>query len=122
MFNFPYISREAAEALETTLTEQLENKQTNSKYYVFLVWGIGGVGKTTLTHKLAEDRQYLADFSMVSFGRTAGIGNSIKLMNVLDKQLSENKLLGVKSFYRDPFKELDQKYWDTIHELSTTQS
>ncbi|MGK7883070.1 MAG: tetratricopeptide repeat protein [Crocosphaera sp.] len=122
MFNFPYISREAAEALETTLTEQLENKQTNSKYYVFLVWGIGGVGKTTLTKKLAEDRQYLADFSMVSFGRTAGIGNSIKLMNVLYEQLPENKFLGVKSFSSDPFKELYQKYWDTINELETTPS
>ncbi|MDJ0582182.1 tetratricopeptide repeat protein [Crocosphaera sp.] len=122
MFNFPYISREAAEALETTLTEQLENKQTNSKYYVFLVWGIGGVGKTTLTQKLAEYQQYLADFSMVSFGITAGIGNSIKLMNVLYNQLPENNFLGVKSFSSDPFKELYQKYWDTINELETTPS
>ncbi len=122
MFNFPYISREAAEALQTTFIEQLENKQTNSQYYVFLVWGIGGVGKTTLTKKLAEDQQHLADFTMVSFGRTAGIGNNIKLMSVLYKQLPDNKFLGVKSFSSDPFKELYQKYWDTINELETTPS
>ena len=52
MSNRLYISRETAEELQTTLTQQLENKQTNSQYYVFLVWGIGGVGKTTLTEKL----------------------------------------------------------------------
>ena len=122
MSNRLYISRETAEELQTTLTQQLENKQTNSQYYVFLVWGIGGVGKTTLTEKLKEDQQYLADFSMVSFGRTAGIGNSIKLMDVLYKQLPDNDFLGVTSFSSDPFKELYQKYWDTIHELEKTPS
>ncbi|MEL4896398.1 hypothetical protein [Crocosphaera sp. Alani8] len=122
MFNFPYIPREAAEALQTKLTKQLENKQTNSQYYVFLVWGIGGVGKTTLTKKLAEDQKDIADFTMVSFGRTAGIGNSIKLMDVLYKQLPDNKFLGIKSFPSDPFKKLYQKYWDTIHELEITSS
>ncbi|WP_232826391.1 tetratricopeptide repeat protein [Cyanothece sp. BG0011] len=122
MFNFPYISREEAEALETTLIEQLNNSETNSKYYVFQVWGIGGVGKTTLTKKIAEDYNNIADFTIVSFGRTADIDNSIKLINVLYEQLPNNTFLSNKLFSNDPFKELYQKYWDTINELEKTPS
>ncbi len=121
-FPFPYISREAAEALETTFSEQLKNSDTTSKYYVFQLWGIGGVGKTTLTQKLARDYKNWADFTIVSFGRTAGIENSIKLLDVLYKQLPANTFLGVRPFSSDPFKELYQKYWDTINELKTIPS
>ena len=122
MFKFPYISREAAEALETTLIEQLNNSDTQRKYYLFQVWGIGGVGKTTLTQKLAEDYNNIADFTMVSFGRTAGIENSIKLMNVLSENLPNNTFFPNKLFSNNPFKELYQKYWDTINELETIPS
>ncbi|MGB5596792.1 MAG: hypothetical protein WBM32_06190 [Crocosphaera sp.] len=122
MFNFPYISREAAEELEAAFVGQLHDKdsQTQPRYSVFQVWGIGGVGKTILTKKLAEDHKSQADFTAVSFGITADIDNSINLINMLYKQLLNNNVFGIKLFSKDPFQELYQQYWDTINELENT--
>jgi adenylate kinase len=47
---------------------------------VFHVWGIGGVGKSTLTDKLREQHATQADFAAVSFGMTEGIDDPIALM------------------------------------------
>ncbi|MEA5535128.1 tetratricopeptide repeat protein [Crocosphaera sp. XPORK-15E] len=117
MSNVPYVSRDSAVALEAAFVERLDN---NHDGFVFHVWGMGGVGKTRLTRKLKEDYQNQADFLEVSFGFTPDIDNSIKLMDILYKQLPNDNILQRNLLQKDPFKQLYQQYWDTINELKNT--
>jgi signal recognition particle GTPase len=77
MSPFPYISRQSAENLETAFAKALENPATNP--IVFHVWGIGGVGKTTLTGKLKENYSKKADFVEISFGMTPDADGATKI-------------------------------------------
>jgi tetratricopeptide (TPR) repeat protein len=123
-----YISRPSAEQLETQFTQTLEKE--SSLYLIFHVWGVGGVGKSTLTNKLAKDHAQQADFLRISFGETEQIGNPIEVMKKfydflpdieqVKAPLLQRDLLKGNILKADPFLSLYQKYWDTINELKNT--
>ena len=123
-----YISRPSAEQLESQFAQAF--KKESSSYLIFHVWGVGGVGKSTLTNKLAHDHAQQADFLKISFGETEQIGNPIEVMKKfydflpdiekLKAPLHQRDLLQGNILKADPFLCLYQKYWDTIHELQST--
>ena len=123
-----YISRPSAEQLESHFAQALEKE--SSSYLIFHVWGVGGVGKSTLTNKLAEDHAQQADFLKISFGETEQIGNPIEVMKRFYDFLPDIEQVKAPLFQRDllkgnilkadPFLSLYQKYWDTINELKST--
>ena len=84
MTEFPYISREQAENFLNEFAMALENPK--SYPLLFHVWGIGGVGKSTLLDKLQEKHPE-ASFARVYFGRTTGIETPLKLIARLYNQL-----------------------------------
>ncbi|HEY9880005.1 MAG TPA: hypothetical protein V6D29_16240, partial [Leptolyngbyaceae cyanobacterium] len=108
----PYVSRPEAEALLDALAEALKSPQTSPT--VFQVWGIGGVGKTTLARKVKELHQSTAHVADVVFGRTEGIEEPIPLMRKLYEQLAPHD-----SWSRDPFWEKYDLYFETVHQLNT---
>lgn len=127
-----YISRQPAEEFESAFAQKLTKPQESP--FVFHVWGIGGVGKTTLTNKLKRDYTTQAYFIEFSFEVTAGIDNVggsekiTKFIDVLYQQLPNQqlpkpsilkKVLFQSDLFSDPFEKLYQKYWDTIHRLKT---
>ena len=123
-----YISRPSAEQLESHFAQALEKE--SSSYLIFHVWGVGGVGKSTLTNKLAKDHAQQADFLRISFGETEQVGNPIEVMKrfydflpdieQVKAPLLQRDLLKGNILKADPFLSLYQKYWDTINELKST--
>ena len=80
----------------------------------FTFWGIGGVGKSTLTRKVKEAQEDSTKIAEVSFGLTEGIDEPIPLMAKLYEQIV------VKDAWRhDPFWEKYDLYFETIHQLKT---
>jgi tetratricopeptide (TPR) repeat protein len=117
MSPFPYISRQSAENLETAFAKALENPATNP--IVFHVWGIGGVGKTTLTGKLKENYSKKADFVEISFGMTPDVDNPLKIMDKFYNQLPDIPFWNRDLLKSDPFLSLYQQYKDTVNKLET---
>ncbi|MFM7438265.1 MAG: hypothetical protein ACKO2V_06610, partial [Snowella sp.] len=113
-----YISRPSAEQLESQFSQAFEND--SSLYLIFHVWGVGGVGKSTLTNKLAKDHAQKADFLRISFGETEQISNPIEVMKKFYDFLPKIPLHQRDLLQTDPFLSLYQKYWDTINELKNT--
>jgi hypothetical protein len=123
-----YISRPSAEQLESQFAQTLEKE--SSSHLIFHVWGVGGVGKSTLTNKLAKDHAQQADFLRISFGETEQISNPIEVMKRFYDFLPDIEQVKAPLFQRDllkgnilkadPFLSLYQKYWDTINELKST--
>jgi signal recognition particle GTPase len=103
-FNFPYISRKPAEDIENALSQGLETP--NASPVAFHVWGVGGVGKTTLRGKLKEDYTNKADFTEISFGETQNIANPIEILHTFYENLPPIPLLQKDIINKDPFKEL----------------
>ncbi|NET60552.1 MAG: hypothetical protein F6K47_31775 [Symploca sp. SIO2E6] len=64
-----YIWRQAAENFLAEFAKALH--QPESQPLLFQVWGIGGVGKSTLLRKLQEIHQQQVDLAEVSFGFTS---------------------------------------------------
>ena len=108
----PYVSRPEAEAFLAALADAIKAPQANP--VVFHVWGIGGVGKSTLTRKVQETYQGKAKIAAVSFGLTEGIDEPIPLMAKLYAQLAVKD-----AWNRDPFWEKYDLYFETIHQLNT---
>jgi len=73
-----YISRQQADDFLAEFGNTLNSP--TSKRLLFHVYGMGGVGKSTLLNKLQEIYQQQADFAKVSYGFTEGIGTPLKLM------------------------------------------
>jgi predicted alpha/beta-fold hydrolase len=91
MTNQPiYISRQQAETFLAEFAKALN--QPSSQPLLFHVYGIGGVGKSTLLRKLREIYQQQVDFAAASFGFTVGIETSLKLMATLYEQLPQPSL------------------------------
>ncbi|MEO0533154.1 MAG: hypothetical protein AAF215_04735 [Cyanobacteria bacterium P01_A01_bin.123] len=67
----PYVSRPEAEEFLAALDIALKSPADNP--VVFHVWGIGEVGKSTLTRKVKAAHQDTAKIAEVSFGLTEGI-------------------------------------------------
>ncbi|MCG8365880.1 MAG: hypothetical protein MJA27_21420, partial [Pseudanabaenales cyanobacterium] len=107
-----YITRSEAKDFLAAFANALENPAESQM--VFHIWGIGGVGKTTLTHKLREAHQNNAAMAKVIFGRTENIEGPIPLMAKLYEQIAP-----YDSWNRDPFWERYNLYSDTILTLET---
>ncbi len=112
MPQLPYVSRPEAEAFLTALEAAL--KAPAEHPVVFHVYGIGGVGKSTLTRKVQEVHQNKAKVAAVSFGLTEGIEQPIPLMAKLYGQL-----VGKDAWNRDPFWDEYDLYFETVHQLET---
>ncbi len=125
MTNQPiYISRQPAENLLTEFARALH--QPELQPLLFQVWGMGGVGKSTLLKKLQDIHQHQADIAEVSFGYTTDIETPIKLMATLYEQLPKPDippLLGrnVRELMppADPFTSIYEQYQQTIGALQT---
>ncbi|MFQ4138812.1 tetratricopeptide repeat protein [Nodosilinea sp. PGN35] len=124
----PYISRPEAETFLAALGNAIEKPQHSP--VVFHLWGIGGVGKSTLLRQVAATFPQAAipllpNGAPVSFGQTEGIANPADLMKKLHGLL-ESQFLDPSWFGRairpqpDPFAERYTQYFDAIHQLNTT--
>ena len=124
MLQQPYVSRPEAEdflkELQAALTTPVESP------VLFHVWGIGGVGKSTLLKKIVQDFTtaaipLVAD-SPIAFGFTEGIDTPVDLMQKLHGLL-KNQFLNPSFFgrgfanQRDPFLDRYTQYFDAIHQL-----
>jgi len=115
--NSPYISRPNAEALLAALEESFQSPETAQ--LVFHVWGIGGVGKSTLTQKASEaHRERSGCIASVSFGFTEGVDDPMGLMKTLYAQLVPPD----RGWSGDPFWDLYERYWETMERLRTQVS
>jgi GTPase SAR1 family protein len=122
----PYISRPEAEEFIAILRKAF-SKPSESPV-VFHIWGIGGVGKSTLLRQIAKD---LSDTALplvgqmpISFGDTEGIEESIALMCKFHRLLQPQFLnLGLWSRglgqRKDTFLNLYTQYFDAIYKLKT---
>lgn len=108
----PYVSRPEAEDFLAALDAALKSPKDSPT--VFNAWGIGGVGKSTLTRKAKEIYEGTAKIAEVSFGLTEGINEPIPLMAKLYEQIAVKD-----SWSRDPFWEKYELYFETAHQLST---
>ncbi|PSB64117.1 hypothetical protein C7B61_12615, partial [filamentous cyanobacterium CCP1] len=111
----PYISRPQAEKFLQALLFALEQPSQNP--VVFHVWGVGGVGKSTLTRKLKTAHESTAQMAEVSFGLTEGIGEPIRLMAKLYEQIVP-KERWQNNWDDDPFWAEHELYWDTVYRLN----
>ena len=81
---------------------------------MFYIWGIGGVGKSTLKRRLGETYGQQAVFTEVSFGLTEGINTPIELMVKLHEQLPP-----LAFWKKDPFQALYDEYQQIANKLQT---
>ena len=119
-----YISRQQAENFLAEFAQALN--QPESQPLLFQVWGIGGVGKSTLLKKLQGIHQQQADIAEVSFGFTMDIERPLKLMATLYEQFPKPDIPPLlKRNMRelmppaDPFTSLYEQYQRTIGALQT---
>ncbi|MFG6094093.1 tetratricopeptide repeat protein [Leptothoe sp. ISB3NOV94-8A] len=108
----PYVSRSEAEEFLAAIAKALANPTTSPT--VFHIYGIGGVGKTTLLSTIQDSQQHTANLGQVSFGRTEGIDQPIPLMAKLYEQIAPHD-----AWSSDPFWERYDLYFETIHTLET---
>ncbi|MEM9543580.1 MAG: tetratricopeptide repeat protein, partial [Cyanobacteria bacterium P01_E01_bin.42] len=117
-----YISRKSAEELQAALTSALNDPENSAT--LFQIWGVGGVGKTTLTEKLIRECGKLADFAAESFnfismGLDVEISDPISLMNRFYQQLEPKFWQKDLLRRKDPFLSLYKQYYQTIHHLES---
>jgi tetratricopeptide (TPR) repeat protein len=79
-----YIERKAAKKLREDFAAALQ--QPNQHPFLFNLYGIGGVGKTTLLGRLQKVYGSEADFIEVCFSKTPGLETPLKLMRRLHQQ------------------------------------
>ena len=113
----PYISRQAAEDLQNSFAKALA--EPASYPVMFYIWGIGGVGKSTLKRRLGETYRQQADFTEVSFGLTEGINTPIELMAKLHAQLPPLAFWQRDLLAKDPFQALYDEYQQIANQLQT---
>ena len=106
----PYIERPVATEFLATLKNSL--KSPNLSPLVLHVWGVGGVGKSTLSRR-AEAANPQAASACVEFERTEGATEPIGVMKAMHQQLKP------KFSEQDPFGKSYGEYFDAIHKLKT---
>ncbi len=122
----PYVSRPEAEEFLEALGKALKAPAENP--VVFHVWGIGGIGKSTLLGKVIEEfpnaAYPLVGDQPIKFGQTEEIENPANLMRKLHSLL-QPKFLDPSFFGQslrkkpDLFLERYTQYSDAINELQT---
>jgi len=120
----PYISRLQTEEFLLKAAQAVQQPATHP--VVLQIYGIGGVGKSTLLARLKENQKQ-TQVVKVSFGETEEIDDPIQLMKKLhgdlEKQYPTPK--GLRKDVRDiltkpdPFSKLYEQFWDTSHQLQT---
>jgi tetratricopeptide (TPR) repeat protein len=110
-----YIERDEAKKLLECFAIAL--KQPYEQPLLFNIYGIGGVGKTTLLRRLKDTYVGEADFLEICFAKTSGIETPLKLMRKLHQQAVE--LLGIQTI-SDTFTQQGQQFEKTLFELSQT--
>ncbi|HEY9647667.1 MAG TPA: hypothetical protein V6C88_14925, partial [Chroococcidiopsis sp.] len=108
----PYISRphveELLEALALALTQPAQQP------VVFHAWGIGGVGKSTLTRNVSDRHRGSAHIATVSFGLTENVDDPLALMVNLYSQIVQPD-----GWNSDPFHDRYDLYRETLSKLET---
>ncbi|WP_225902937.1 tetratricopeptide repeat protein [Pseudanabaena yagii] len=115
--SIPYISRQSAEDLQNSFVRALAEPAAYP--VMFYIWGIGGVGKSTLKRRLVDTHCQQADFTEVSFGLTEGINTPIELMAKLHSQLPPLAFWQRDLLAKDPFQTLYDEYQQTANQLQT---
>ena len=123
----PYVSRPEAEAFLAALADGIQAPQASP--VVFHLWGIGGVGKSTLLRQVVatfpQAAMPLVNQLPIAFGTTEGIDHPADLMKKLHGLLKP-QFLNPSLFGRnlrsqpDPFTERYTQYFDAIHQLNST--
>ena len=118
-----YIERDQAKRLLERFAVALTQPQEHS--LLFNIYGIGGVGKTTLLGRLQEAHASEVDFLRVCFTKTPDIETPLKLMRKLHQQAME--LAGIETS-ADSFTQRDQQlsgaenFFQSISSKCTTSS
>ena len=118
-----YIDREESLVFEHSVSQALNSPAASA--VVFQVYGVGGVGKSTVLDRVEQANRDKAQLARVSFGDEDGLNEPISLMKKLYDRLEASSrtpgLLGkdVKLLLdkADPFPEQYRKFFDAKHEL-----
>jgi len=105
----PYISRPQTEIFLNLISDAL--RDPISSPVVFHIWGMGGVGKSTLTRKVRETHQEKAKIAEVLFGLTEKVDEPLALMKKLYEQVVQ------QDSWSDPFWEVYELYQETAYQL-----
>ena len=108
-----YISRKQAEKFTRDINDSFEHPKDNP--LLFSVYGIGGIGKSTLKDKLIEIFSPQFQCAEISFGINSPINTPIDLMKAFDDQTSGD----VSGWDIDTFAELLKKYNETVQTLAS---
>ncbi|NET59355.1 MAG: tetratricopeptide repeat protein [Symploca sp. SIO2E6] len=108
-----YIKRDEAERLLTRLAISL--KEPDKQPLLFNIYGIGGVGKTTLLGRLQQAHAGEVDFLGVCFTKTPDIETPLKLMRHLHRQAQQ--LVSVATI-PDAFAQQVQQFETALFQLS----
>ena len=107
-----YISRKSAQRFLNDFGRALKKPESNP--LVFHIYGIGGMGKSTLLDKLRDTYKEDAKFARAFFGPTSRVDSPLALMEHLHKQLPKDD-----GWEDDAFTELFKRYKDTLNQLET---
>lgn len=112
-----YVSRKSAQRFLRNFQTAINEPQTNP--LLFYVYGIGGIGKSTLLEKLRETHENKITFATAFFGPTSTVETSIGLMKHLYEQLPKDDFGDWGGYSQDRFQELCKLFFDTYHQLET---
>ena len=107
-----YIERQADRSLRQDFAAALSQPQQEP--LLFNLYGIGGVGKTTLLSRIQILHRHSAHFLRVCFAKTARIDNPLQLMRRLHQQA---KTLTADTA-PDRFAQQDQQFESALYQLS----
>ncbi len=116
-----YIWRQQAQELLNKLSQALN--EPSSHPVLFNLWGVSGVGKTTLLDQMEIDYERLAFFIMVPFSLIQGTESPLDLMLKIDRELNRQLPAESKretnSLFKGDFRAFYQEYQQTLHQLTT---
>ena len=114
-----YISRKPAEDFLTALDKAFK-EEPDKHPILFHVYGIGGIGKSTLLDKVQETHQQQGNIAKFDFsGNIPANETPLKVMVKLYDQLPKPDILKRELFKSDPFIRLYQQYNQTLQRLET---
>ncbi|MFN6571296.1 tetratricopeptide repeat protein [Dendronalium sp. ChiSLP03b] len=113
-----YISRKPAEDFLKTFAKALT--EPDSHPLLFHIYGIGGIGKSTLLDALEHAYKQQAHIVKFDFsGKTLSNETPLKVMTHLYEQIPTPDIWKQDLFKSDPFKQLIKQYNETLEELTT---
>ncbi len=114
-----YISRKPAEDFLTALDKAFK-EEPDKHPLLFHVYGIGGIGKSTLLDKVQETHQQQGHIAKFNFsGKIPANETPLKVMVELYDQLPKPDIWKRELFKSDPFIRLCKQYNQTLQRLET---